>query len=44
MVPLKLSVWQRDTLILNRDKIVFIGKVGEESQVMDTIRQSKNNQ
>ncbi len=41
VVPLKTSVWSPDNLVLNPQKVVFIGKVGEDSQVMTIIRQGQ---
>ena len=37
VVPLKASVWSPDKIYLNYDNIVFIGEVGENSQVMQAI-------
>ena len=42
VVPLNLiAFWGPDKLQLNRSQVVFIAKVGEDSQVMDVIRRSK---
>jgi hypothetical protein len=37
VVPLSASVWSPDKIYLNYDNIVFIGNVGEGSQVMQAI-------
>jgi len=39
VVPLEFSIWGPDKIVLNYDKIVFIGDVGENSQVMQAINQ-----
>ena len=41
IVPMRKTVWGPDRLILNYDQIVFIGKVGASSQVMQAINQSR---
>ncbi len=42
IVPLKLvTPWSPDKLQLNRDQVISISEVEEESQVMDAIRESK---
>ncbi len=41
IVPMRNTVWGPDRLILNYDQIVFIGKVGTDSQVMQAINQSR---
>ena len=39
VVPLRFSIWGPGKINLNYDKIVFMGKVGEDSQVMQAIRE-----
>ena len=39
VVPLRFSIWGPSKINLNYDKIVFMGKVGEDSQVMQAIRE-----
>jgi hypothetical protein len=42
VVPLNLvAFWGPDKLQLNRDQVIFIGKVGSDSQVMQVIKKSK---
>ena len=41
IVPLKDALWAPEKLILNKDKIVFIGRVGDNSRVMQAILESK---
>lgn len=43
IVPLSDSLWGPEKLILNRDKIVFMGKVGDNSDVMKAIVEAKGN-
>jgi len=42
IIPLTLSVWSPGKLFLNYDNILFIGDVGEDSQVMQIIREYQN--
>ena len=44
VVPLSVSVWGPDKLVLNRDKIILLGRVGEDSQVMRIIKQAESGQ
>ena len=39
VVPLRFSIWSPSKINLNYDKIVFMGRVGEDSQVMRAIRE-----
>ncbi|MFH1694436.1 MAG: hypothetical protein ABH880_01630 [Patescibacteria group bacterium] len=42
VVPLNLiAFWGPDKLQINRDQVVFIAKIGEDSQVMQVIRRYK---
>ncbi len=43
VVPFVSAIWGPEKIRLNYDKILFLGKVGEDSQVMQVIRQNKNN-
>ena len=38
IVPLDLLVWSPNKLFLNRDQVISISRVGEDSQVMQLIR------
>ena len=38
VISLRLSIWGPSKINLNYDKIVFMGRVGENSQVMQAIR------
>ena len=42
IVPLEFSIWGPSKIVLNYDKVVFIGEVGEDSQVMQIINQQNN--
>ena len=37
VVPLKASIWSPDKIFLNYENIVYIGRVGDGSQVMQAI-------
>ncbi|MBI2010905.1 MAG: hypothetical protein HYS89_01585 [Candidatus Colwellbacteria bacterium] len=41
IVPMSSTVWGPDRLVLNYDQVVFIGKVGADSQVMQAINQGR---
>jgi len=42
VVPIAATIWAPDKIFLNYDKIVFIGGVGEDSQIMQIINQQQN--
>lgn len=42
LVPLSSAVWAPKKIYINYDNVLFIGKVGEASQVMSAIRQNQN--
>jgi len=39
--PLKDSLWSPEKVYLNRDQIIFYGKVGEGSKIAETMAQAK---
>ena len=42
VLPIEASLWGPKKIFLNYDKIVFIGEVSEESELMKIIRQEAN--